>query len=155
MQSRIWPRMLDVEVDRCLACDVNGGLIQPPGGVIHVDDLWQADHELTPLLRGYVILKPRRHVHHLADLTDDEAATLGPVLRRVLGAMRKALDPERIYVASFAETVHHLHFHLIPRYSDMPGLGPDLMPDVFHGRWATSTQAAEDAAALIRGAIGG
>jgi len=93
----------------CLACDVNAGRIEPPGGAILLDELWQADHELTSLVRGYVILKPRRHVHHFADLTDGEAASFGPVLRRLLGAMTTVLAPERIYPASFAETVHHLH----------------------------------------------
>ncbi len=137
----------------CLACDVNNGRADPPGGPILVDELWQADHELTRLLRGYLILKPRRHVHELADLTDAEAATLGPVLRRLLRAMRPVLAPERIYVTSFAETVHHLHFHLIPRYADMPALGPDLMPDVFGGRWTCDAQSAARAAAQIREAL--
>ncbi len=139
----------------CLACEVNRGRISPPGGPVHVDDLWQADHELTPLLSGYVILKPRRHVHQLADLTDAEASALGPLLRRLLGAMQAVLAPERIYVASFAETVHHLHFHLVPRYSDMPGLGPDLLPDIFAGRWSCGRQEAVDAAARIRHALVG
>ncbi len=109
----------------CVACAVNSGRLQPPGGPIYVDELWQADHEFTPLLRGYVILKPRRHVHELADLTDSETATLGPLLRQLLRAMRSVLAPERIYVASFAETVHHLHFHLVPRYAEYarPGTG--------------------------------
>ena len=138
----------------CLACSVNAGAIGPPGGAILSDELWQVDHELTPLLRGYLILKPRRHVHELADLTDSEAAALGPILRRLHRAMRKVLDPERIYTASFAETVHHLHFHLIPRYPDMPGLGPDLLPGLFAGRWACDAQAAAETAAAIRSELG-
>jgi diadenosine tetraphosphate (Ap4A) HIT family hydrolase len=138
----------------CVACAVNSGRLQPPGGPIYVDELWQADHEFTPLLRGYVILKPRRHVHELADLTDPEAATLGPLLRRLLRAMRSALAPERIYVASFAETVHHLHFHLVPRYAEMPGLGPDLLPDVVHGAFACNRDTAIRTAEQIRNALG-
>ncbi|MDQ3689187.1 MAG: hypothetical protein M3406_03970 [Chloroflexota bacterium] len=43
--------------------------------------------------------------------------------------MRRAMATERIYVCSFAETVHHLHFHLLPRYADMPGLGSNLIPE--------------------------
>jgi len=137
----------------CLGCDVNAGRIEPPGGVILRTALWQADHELGPLLRGYVILKPVRHVHEFADLTDEETGTFGPTLRDLLAAMRRVLQPERIYVNSFAETVHHLHFHLIPRYADLPALGPELLPDVFAGRWRTDVQTASDVAAQIRGAI--
>jgi diadenosine tetraphosphate (Ap4A) HIT family hydrolase len=139
--------------DACLACAVNDGEIQPPNGPIYAGELWQADHELTPLLRGYLILKPRRHVHELADLTDVETATLGPVLRLLLRAMRSVLAPEHIYVVSFGETVPHLHFHLIPRYGDMPAMGPDLLPDLFAGKWRCDAAVAADVAGQIGAAL--
>jgi diadenosine tetraphosphate (Ap4A) HIT family hydrolase len=137
----------------CLACDVNAGRILAPGGAIYQDTYWIADHGIDRLVRGYVVLKPLRHVHELADLSSDEAATLGGALRVVLSAMRTALETERIYVCSFAETVHHLHFHLLPRYTDMPALGPNMMADLFSGKWGSSVDEAETAAAVIRSAI--
>ncbi len=105
------------------------------------------------LVRGYVVMKPLRHVHELADLEPDEAASLGSALQTLLQAMRAALATERIYVCSFAETVHHLHFHLIPRYAQMPDLGPTMIPDLFAERWGCSQQEAETAARLIRDAL--
>ena len=111
----------------------------------------RADHGVSRLVRGYVVLKPMRHVHELADLDADEAATLGPALRKVTAAMREALQPERICICSFAETVHHLHFHLIPRYAEMPALGPNLMPALFSdSRFECSVGEAVSAAAAIR-----
>lgn len=130
---------------------MNSGVEPAPGGKIYEDARWVADHGVSRLVRGYVVLKPRRHVHELADLQPEESASLGPVLRKLLAAMRAALQPERIYVCSFAETVHHLHFHLLPRYGDMPGLGPDLMPALFtEGRFECSTGDAVSAAVAIR-----
>jgi diadenosine tetraphosphate (Ap4A) HIT family hydrolase len=137
----------------CFACDVNAGREPAPGGPIYRDDLWLADHGVDRFVRGNVVLKPLRHVDELADLLPDEAATFGPVMRTILAAMRAALVTERIYVCSFAETVHHLHFHLLPRYADMPGLGPDLVSDLFAGRWSCSLGEAEDAADRIRAAL--
>ena len=137
----------------CLTCEVNAGRIVAAGGVIYEDRHWQADHGVDRLVRGYVVLKPTRHVHELADLAPDEAAALGPTLQALLRAMRSALGAERIYVSAFAETVHHLHFHLLPRYADMPALGPKLMADLFSGRWACSIADAEEAAARIRVAL--
>ena len=137
----------------CFACDVNAGRIAAPGGVIFEDAHWIADHGVDCLVRGYVVLKSRRHVHEIADLGTDEAATLGIALGTMLRAMRIALAAERIYVCSFAETVHHLHLHLLPRYPDMPALGPDLVADLFGKRWACSTTEAESAAEAIRIAI--
>ena len=137
----------------CFACDVNAGRVLPPGGTISEDEYWVADHGITRLVRGCVVLKPKRHVHELADLSPGEASSLGVAAQTLLSAMRTALQTERIYVCSFAETVRHLHFHLLPRYRDMPGLGPDLVPALFSEHWACSVAEAEAAAARIRSAL--
>jgi diadenosine tetraphosphate (Ap4A) HIT family hydrolase len=140
-------------MDDCFTCEVNSGRRPPPGGTIYEDEAWLADHGTPALVRGYVVLKPRRHVHELADLLPGEAATLGVAAQRLLSAMRVALGPERIYVCSFAETVHHLHFHLLPRYANMPGLGPNLVEALFSERWRCTDEEAEDAADRVRSAL--
>ena len=137
----------------CVTCKVNAGRIQLTGGVILATEHWQAEHGIDRLVRGYVVLKSRRHVHEAADLLPEESASLGPTLQTLLRAMRTALAPERVYVCSFAETVHHLHFHLIPRYGDMPALGPGLLSDLFAGRWGCTDAEVEDAAVRIRVAL--
>lgn len=138
----------------CLACEVNAGREQAPGGTVYEDRLWIADHGVSRLVRGYLVLKPKRHVHELAELLPEEAAALGPVAVRLHAAMSAALKPERIYVCSFAETVHYLHFHMLPRYADMPGLGPDLLPALFsEQRWQCSVEDAEQAAESVRRAL--
>jgi histidine triad (HIT) family protein len=138
---------------QCFTCDVNEGHIPTAGGVIYEDRSWLAEHGVDRLVRGYVVLKPRRHVHEFADLEPDEAVSLGPAMQTVLRAMRLALKTERIYVCSFAETVQHLHFHLIPRYAHMPRLGPTMIPDLFAAHWGCSQEEAEGAAHEIRAAI--
>jgi diadenosine tetraphosphate (Ap4A) HIT family hydrolase len=137
----------------CFTCAVNAGREPAPGGTIYEDEYWIADHGMSRLVWGYVVLKPKRHVHELADLLPSEAVSLGVAAQRLLAAMREALGTERIYVCSFAETVHHLHFHLLPRYANMPGLGPNLIADLFSERWACSVAEAEDAAARVRTAL--
>ena len=61
----------------CFTCKVNSGREVAPGGTIYEDELWIADHGVSLLVAGYVVLKPKRHVHELADLDTGEAATLG------------------------------------------------------------------------------
>jgi diadenosine tetraphosphate (Ap4A) HIT family hydrolase len=140
-------------MDACFTCEVNAGRIAPPGGTIYADDLWIADHGIPALVRGYVVLKPKRHVRDLADLTVEEASALGVAAQRVSAAVRSALSPERIYVCAFVEAVPHLHFHLLPRYSDMPPLGPRLVEPLFGEKWAVTEEVAEEAASRIRAAL--
>ena len=140
-------------MSECIACEINAGRQRAPGGTIYEDEHWLADHGVSRLVRGYVVLKPKRHVHELADLLPTEATTMGIAAQKLLAAMRSALDTERIYICSFAETVHHLHFHLLPRYAGMPSLGPDLVPAMFAGRWTCSVEEAEEASARVRSAL--
>jgi diadenosine tetraphosphate (Ap4A) HIT family hydrolase len=137
----------------CFGCAVNAGVVKPAGGTIYEDDCWIADHGIDRLVCGYVVLKTKRHVHELADLTSEEAATLGGAAKRLLAAMRAALGTERIYICSFAETVHYLHFHLLPRYPEMPGLSDRMVPDLFAGKWSCSAAEAENASTAIRAAL--
>ncbi len=140
-------------MNACFTCDVNAGRAEAPGGVIYRDPLWLAEHGVDRLVQGYVVLKPMRHVHEVPDLSPDEAAALGPALRTLMSAMRAALKTDRIYICSFAEAVHHLHLHLLPRYANMPALGPKLVSDLFDGRWGCTLAEAENAADRIRSAI--
>ena len=80
---------------------------------------------------GWLVLVPRRHTVALDDLTADEAADLGPLLRAVSSALRDVVRCRKTYVALFAEAegFQHIHFHIIPR---QPGLEADLRgPRVF------------------------
>ena len=141
-------------MDGCFTCEVNSGQRPTPGGPIYESGLWVADHGTPPLLAGYVVLKPRRHVGDVADLTPEESAGFGPAVRTVMDAIRSALRPERTYMCSFVETVpQHLHFHLLPRYSTMPKLGPVGLGRVFAGEWQVSESEAEQAAGRIRTAL--
>jgi diadenosine tetraphosphate (Ap4A) HIT family hydrolase len=105
----------------CVACKANAGLLQAPGGVIYQDALWRLEHILSPApLAGWLVLKPKRHCEGLDFLTVAEAAALGPLMRRVSGALRAATGAEKIYSILLAEGVAHVHFHLIPRRPDLP-----------------------------------
>lgn len=107
----------------CLTCLLNQGDGKAPGGVIYQDGLWRLEHVLEPIpMVGWLVLKPLRHVEHVADLTDREARTFGPLTRRITRAMREVLRPEKIYLSLYAEAPGHahLHVHLIPRFADTP-----------------------------------
>ena len=134
------------------------GRIEAPGGTIVDDGSWHVDHAIEPpFARGWLIVKPHRHVESVADLSAGESVALGPLLRRLAGAMEQAFGAERVYVCLFGETVRHVHFHLIPRTPDMPPEGPLLMPEFFADdrRWGCSAEEAAAAAEEVRKALAG
>ncbi|MDP8904076.1 MAG: HIT family protein [Chloroflexota bacterium] len=137
-------------MDGCFTCEVNAGHREAPGGTIYEDAHWLADHGTPPLMRGYIVLKPKRHVADFGDLHPAESAAFGTAMQRLLSAIRAALNPERVYVCAFGETVRHAHFHLLPRYADMPRLGPSLVEALFAERWRCTTEEAEEAAGRVR-----
>jgi diadenosine tetraphosphate (Ap4A) HIT family hydrolase len=112
---------MEAETAECVGCRANRGEIRAPGGALWDDGLWRLEHTFEPFpMVGWLILKPLRHVESLADLTPDEGAALGPLLRRITAAMMAELAPARVYAALFAESVAHVHIHLIPRAPDLP-----------------------------------
>jgi diadenosine tetraphosphate (Ap4A) HIT family hydrolase len=83
---------------------------------------WDVVHSNNTSLPGWLVLVLRRHVNALADLTDDEAAALGPLVKAVSVALRDTVGCPKTYAVQFAESAshQHVHVHVIPRYADQP-----------------------------------
>ena len=106
---------------RCPACAEIAGETSAPGGVLHDDGLWFVSHHTGAQTDpGELIVKTRRHCESLAELTKEEAAALGPVLRSAIRALEHVIAAERIYAVSFNERIRHVHFLLLPRTRNMP-----------------------------------
>jgi diadenosine tetraphosphate (Ap4A) HIT family hydrolase len=105
----------------CNACAEIAGEVSAPGEAILDDGLWFVSHHTGPYTDpGELIIKTRRHCESLAELTAEEAAALGPLLRAAVGALERVVAAERIYAVSFNERVRHLHFLLLARTAGMP-----------------------------------
>jgi len=83
---------------------------------------WDVVHAFGTSLEGWLVLVVRRHITAVADLTDDEAAELGPLIKRVSAAVQDVTDCDKTYVVQFAEHRDHphVHVHVIPRPRDLP-----------------------------------
>jgi ATP adenylyltransferase len=76
-----------------------------------------------PYNSGHLMVAPARHAASLADLDDQESVQLMRLLRRALGALREAYNPDgfnigvnegKIAGAGFAG---HVHVHVVPRWA--------------------------------------
>jgi len=92
--------------------------------VLYENDFWHADSIGEPVVwRGFLIIKLKRHCEHLAELSVEEAAALGPAIRAVCFGLSQVLKPAKVYVCSFGDDVGHIHFFVLPRPPEMhPGM---------------------------------
>lgn len=124
-------------VEGCLACDLADGRLPLPGGAIHETAHWLVEHCVGPLGVGTLIVKPKRHVLHVWELTDDEAAELGPLLRETSAVVAELTDPEQVYVCLWSHNGGvpvHVHVVVQPvsgEQRDRHGLGPGLQVAMF------------------------
>jgi diadenosine tetraphosphate (Ap4A) HIT family hydrolase len=122
-----------------LACDLSSGRRPLPGGLIHRSRFWLVEHCIGPLGVGALIVKPERHVTSVADVSEDEAAELGPLLRRASLVVRELVPAEQIYncLWSHAGGVPvHLHYVVQPITAEQMVLfgahGPTLQVAMFN-----------------------
>lgn len=109
----------------CRTCELvqrrdEGGA--PPWDLIVRTPSWDLVHAFGTSVEGWLVLVLRRHLTALADLSDAEAATLGPLIRSTSIALRDVLGCEKTYVVQFAEHEEHphVHVHVIARMPDQP-----------------------------------
>lgn len=58
------------------------------------------------------------HVKEMTDLAIEDRSTLMRAVCQVEAALREIMQPEKINLASLGNMVPHLHWHLIPRFTD-------------------------------------
>jgi diadenosine tetraphosphate (Ap4A) HIT family hydrolase len=67
---------------------------------------------------GFCRVILNRHAAEMTDLAESDQHALMSVVLAVEGALRAAMRPDKINLASFGNVVPHLHWHVIPRFRD-------------------------------------
>ena len=104
-------------MDGCEACDLTAGRRPVPGGPLHEADGWRVEHCVGPLGLGALVVKPLRHVTAVADLSGDEAAALGPLLRLASRVAGQLVDAEQVYNCLWSHAggvPGHIHYVVQP-----------------------------------------
>lgn len=93
-----------------------------PGGTIHRTQNWTVEHCVGPLGVGSFVVKPLRHVVHLADLDPQESSEMGPLLRDAARACSELTDADQVYVCLWSHADRrpgHIHFVVQPVSADL------------------------------------
>ncbi|RUL85390.1 HIT family protein [Tautonia sociabilis] len=77
--------------------------------------------DIGPVNKGHVLVIPKVEAATLSELPDDASAHVGALLPRLCRAVREATGAEGLNVIVnhgevAGQTVHHVHWHIIPRF---------------------------------------
>jgi diadenosine tetraphosphate (Ap4A) HIT family hydrolase len=148
-------------VEGCLACDLAEGRVPLPGGVIYESTWWLVEHCVGPLGVGTLLVKTKRHVTRVSQLTEDEAAELGPLLRRTAAVVDQLLAPEQVYTWLFSHAgakPAHLHYVVQPATRELMDefdgeYGPQLVSAMFRRQEHPDASEVEDFTKRVRAAF--
>jgi len=78
------------------------------------DDNHLAFLDIMPLVRGHVLVIPKREVDYIFDLSPSELSNLWLFAQKVAIGMKAVLPCKRIGTAVIGLEVPHAHIHLVP-----------------------------------------
>ena len=101
--------------------------------------VWEDDHVLAfmdvfPQSEGHVlVISKTSRARNLLEIEPKALARLVAATQRTARAVVEALQPEGFQILQFngeagGQTVFHLHFHIVPRWSDRPMKGHGHAP---------------------------
>jgi diadenosine tetraphosphate (Ap4A) HIT family hydrolase len=85
-------------------------------GSIFEDEHYLVEHaRLKSSSAGTVIIQARRHLLDFGDMTPEELAGFGPLLHRLVPAVKDATGVERVYYLALMERAAHFHLWAVPK----------------------------------------
>lgn len=87
---------------------------------VREDEHTLAIMDVFPQAPGHVLVIPKERARNLFELSEEAAEKTILAVKTVAAAVRRALEPDGVFVAQFngasaGQTVFHIHFHIIPR----------------------------------------
>jgi histidine triad (HIT) family protein len=99
---------------------------EAPATKVYEDDHVLAFMDVFPQSRGHaLVISKHNKARNLMEVEPEPLQQLILGVQRVTRAIRLALQPDGIMVAQFngaasGQTIFHLHFHIIPRWTGVP-----------------------------------
>jgi len=105
--------------DNIFAKILNG---QIPCARVYEDDQVLSFMDAFPQSKGHTLVIPKAPSRNLLDTDPDSLAYVIQKTQVITSAVREVFKPDGIVITQFngapaGQTVFHLHFHIIPRYS--------------------------------------
>lgn len=66
--------------------------------------------------KGRIIVAFKDHVGELVDLSDEDRNAFFADVAKAARVVHKLYHPDKVNYGSYADTGHHLHMHIVPKY---------------------------------------
>ena len=91
--------------------------------MVYEDDQVLAILDLAQVTKGHTLVMPRKHVENLLECDDETAAYLIQIVKKLAVQIKERTGAAAVNILNnngelAGQTVKHLHFHIIPRYSE-------------------------------------
>lgn len=100
----------------CVFCEIAQKRL--PAHIVYEDDRALAFLDSDPIAEGHVLVIPREHYEDLDDMPEELAAHVARVVRRLVGAVKRAYRPQGYSLlqnGGLFNDIGHFHCHMIPR----------------------------------------
>ena len=98
--------------EKCLICkkisegDIKNLVYQDDKVLVNIAEDW--------VIKGHIIVAPKRHVINISDLTEEEYKYFSSVVYRTEKALLEILSKNKSIIFKSGGFVPHLHFHIYP-----------------------------------------
>lgn len=136
--ERIWAPWRTVYVGKeqppgCIFCEKLNSQRDDENYVLYRGDKTFVMLNLYPYNNGHLLIVPKRHVGEMEELEPEELLELSLVTQKMIGFLKKALQPEGFNVGANLGKIAgagipgHFHIHVVPRWGGdtnfMPVIG--------------------------------
>lgn len=67
---------------------------------------------------GRIIVASKFHVSEIVELSEEERNAFFADVNHMAEVIHKVFAPAKVNYGAYGDTGHHLHFHLVPKYTD-------------------------------------
>lgn len=109
--------------NNCVFCAIAAGEI--PSFKVYEDERVFAFLDINPFSKGHVLVIPKEHSANLIETSEETLGVLLSAVKKVAIGVKNALGCEGFNILqnngeAAGQTVMHIHFHIVPRYSVGP-----------------------------------
>lgn len=101
-------------MDNCIFCKITKGEI--PCDKIYEDKDFFVFLDASPVYDGHLLIVPKKHIKWMQEADDEIISSIFVLTKKIMIAMKKAMECDYVEESVVGEEVPHFHIHLIPRY---------------------------------------